>query len=70
MNHKEVSKGDTVKARYWYDHGKLQEGHEYKVVGVTPPVSMENGFTFPAYITVSLGNGKTYTSHLHHYQKV
>lgn len=69
LSHHDIKPGDTLKARYSYDHGKLEAGKEYTVVAVEPPLRAEH-FTFPAYVTVSHNGSKPYTSHLHHYEKV
>lgn len=68
MNYLDITVGKTITARYLYDHGKLQEGKAYKVLQVIPPHYAGNGFTFPAYVTVELPDGKPYTSHTHHYK--
>lgn len=69
MHHNDIPQGGLIKARYSYDHGTLQGGRSYEVVHVEPPCYID-GFQFPAYVTVKLPNGKTYTSHTHHYEKV
>lgn len=69
MTHTDIKPGDILKARYNYDHNNLIEGQAYEVIKVDAPTRMDNGFTFPAYVTVKRPNGKPYTSHLHHYTK-
>lgn len=59
--------GQMIRARYDYDHQRIKKGQVYEVVDFTPAHYLAN-FTFPPYVTVRLENGKTYTSHTHHYE--
>ena len=59
--------GQMIRARYDYDHQRIKKGQVYEVVDFTPAHYLDN-FTFPPYVTVRLENGKTYTSHTHHYE--
>lgn len=69
MKYQDIIIGEPITARYGYDHGKLEEGKAYKVIHVEPPCYAGYGFTFPAYVTVELPNGKPYTSHTHHFRR-
>ena len=59
--------GQKIRARYDYDHQRLRRGQVYEVVKFEP-AHYEPNFRFPPYVTVQLANGKTYTSHTHHYE--
>lgn len=49
---------------------KLTEGKQYTVVDYSVPYTAENGFTFPAYVTVIGDRGKEVVSHAYRFAAV
>ena len=66
----EFTIGQTVKAVAVRGLHNITEGKTYTVTGYYEPVTMENGYTFPAYVTVQNDFGKPSQLHTHRFQAV
>lgn len=48
----------------------LTAGKRYTVTDYSPPVRMENGYTFPAYVTVAGDDGRPVTAHTYRFKPI